>query len=74
MSEALRRQAFDALEALARTLGHGLAAASLEQLMALAGECSELNAALAPHVAPLQAVAALSSSTERSRLGIEVLP
>jgi len=56
MPEAVRAQAFEALEELARALGHGSAAASLEKLMALAGACRELNAALAPHAAPLRAV------------------
>jgi hypothetical protein len=71
MPEAVRHQAFEALEALARALGHDLAQASLEQLMALAGECRELNAALAPHIAPLEAVVALSVRSLDQR---EVLP
>jgi len=63
MPEAVRAQAFEALEELARALGHGSAAASLEKLMALAGACRELNAALAPHAAPLRTVVALPSAS-----------
>ena len=65
MPEAVRARAFEALEALARALGHGSAAASFEQLVALAGACRELNATLTPHAAALRAVVALSSSIEQ---------
>jgi hypothetical protein len=62
--EAVKCQAFDALEALASTLsGMAGAAAALEKLMALAAACPELNGALAPHAAPLRAV--VSSSIGR---------
>lgn len=69
MPEAVRVRAFEALEELACALGHDTAAASFEQLMALAAACRELDAALAPHAAPLRAVVALTSSTERRIAG-----
>ena len=66
MPEAVRMQAFEALEALARGLGHNAAAASFERLMAMASACRELSTALAPHGPPLQAVMTLSLSIKRS--------
>jgi hypothetical protein len=62
---ARRARAFEALEALAGALGHASAAGCLDQLMALAATCHALDAALAPHVAPLRAVVAACSSLER---------
>lgn len=53
---AIKQQAFQALEALAASLSCASAPDGLGPLVIAAAQCRQLEAALAPHMAPLQQV------------------